>query len=644
MKRILFISALLLASIFAFAQTQQGVVKTKGRLDANGNLIPGKGLKGATVSVHGRAAVLVNADDGAFSFPIPDKQFRLDSVRKKGYQLVDMDALSKTYKHSANPIYLVMETPEQQFQDRIDNFNKINAAQQALISQLRSEVKLLKEENKLTEEEYYQQLAEIANIQIENQDLVSDMAERYSKIDFDQLDEFNQQISQFIINGDLGRADSLINSKGKMDDRRSEYYRIRTANEKESLDLKVRKENLEKSKAYEQKKLEELGQDCYHKYETCKLRHQSDSAMYWLEYRFALDTLNEEWLDELNDFLFYLFDYQKALSYLQRSLQLAISNHGENSYKVATVYNDMGVAYFGEYDLENGLDCYDRALAIDSILNIQDESLYYNFSQAYHYSANYDKARQYLQMALEIAEKNQKEDNVIATIYDGIASLYHDQGMPNESVDYYNQSLNLFLKQYGYYHPKTATVYNNMGLAYKDLKEYSKAMDCFNNSITIIKELFGLQHPSLGIYYNNIGTVYFKDKNFKEAMQYYETSLSINENAYGAESMPVSYDLNNIGTACLIVGEHEKALHYLNEALKIREKHLGTEHPLVATTTHNIAGVYESKGELDKALELYNKALLVRIKLLGEEHPSTINTKNRISEIQSKQKEQESEK
>ena len=76
--------------------------------------------------------------------------------------------------------------------------------------------------------------------------------------------------------------------------------------------------------------------------------------------------------------------------------------------------------------------------------------------------------------------------------------------------------------------------------------------------------------------------------------------------------------------------------------MKIREKHLGTEHPLVATTTHNIAGVYESKGELDKALELYNKALLVRIKLLGEEHPSTINTKNRISEIQSKQKEQES--
>ena len=82
------------------AQTQQGYVKTKGRM-VDGKLVPGQGLKGATVSIKGRTAVLVNSDDGSFSFPIPEAQFRIDSVRKKGYQLVDLDALSKTYKHSS---------------------------------------------------------------------------------------------------------------------------------------------------------------------------------------------------------------------------------------------------------------------------------------------------------------------------------------------------------------------------------------------------------------------------------------------------------------------------------------------------------------------------------------------------------------
>ena len=117
MKRFILLSAAMMFSIMLSAQTQQGYVKTKGRLDSNGNLIPGKGLKGATVSVHGRTTVLVNSDDGTFSFPVPETQFHIDSVRKKGYQLVDMDVITKVYNHSANPLYLVMETPEQQLRN-----------------------------------------------------------------------------------------------------------------------------------------------------------------------------------------------------------------------------------------------------------------------------------------------------------------------------------------------------------------------------------------------------------------------------------------------------------------------------------------------------------------------------------------------
>ena len=112
--------ALLLFSLLlvttSFAQTQQGFVKTKGRM-VNGKLVPGQGLKGAIVSVQGRTSVLVQADDGSFSFHTPDNQFRLDSVKKKGYQLVDMDACPRTYKTSKNPLFIVMETPDQQLQD-----------------------------------------------------------------------------------------------------------------------------------------------------------------------------------------------------------------------------------------------------------------------------------------------------------------------------------------------------------------------------------------------------------------------------------------------------------------------------------------------------------------------------------------------
>lgn len=50
------------------AQTQQGVVKTRGKM-VNGKLVSGVGLSGATVTIQGRSAVL-SQGSGAFSFPV----------------------------------------------------------------------------------------------------------------------------------------------------------------------------------------------------------------------------------------------------------------------------------------------------------------------------------------------------------------------------------------------------------------------------------------------------------------------------------------------------------------------------------------------------------------------------------------------
>jgi hypothetical protein len=52
--------------VIASAQTQQGIVKTRGRM-VNGVLKPGVGLQGATVQVKNRSAVVSGAN-GKFSF------------------------------------------------------------------------------------------------------------------------------------------------------------------------------------------------------------------------------------------------------------------------------------------------------------------------------------------------------------------------------------------------------------------------------------------------------------------------------------------------------------------------------------------------------------------------------------------------
>ena len=62
-------------------------MKTKGRM-VNGKLVPGQGLKGATVSVQGRTSVLVNADDdGNDQYTVYDEETPAPNVTVNSFTI-----------------------------------------------------------------------------------------------------------------------------------------------------------------------------------------------------------------------------------------------------------------------------------------------------------------------------------------------------------------------------------------------------------------------------------------------------------------------------------------------------------------------------------------------------------------------------
>ena len=316
---------------FMYAQTQLGYVKTKGRM-VNGKLVPGHGLKGATVSIKGRTTVLVKTDDGAFSFPIPEAQFRLDSVRKKGYQLVDMNALGKTFKHSSNPLYIVMETPEQQQQDQLTAERKIRRNLQRQLQEKEDEIEGLKAQQKITDEEYRKALQKLYQEQEDNEQLIKEMAKRYSELDYDQLDEFYRQVSYCIENGDLVKADSLLSSRGDITAQVADILMRGQALQKE-------KEQLQKAEAVQQADIEEAARRCYSYYETFVTQHLNDTAAYFLELRANLDTTNAEWQTDAGSFLSQQNQKLKAERYYYRALSLYrhLANNQPESYNIQMI-------------------------------------------------------------------------------------------------------------------------------------------------------------------------------------------------------------------------------------------------------------------------------------------------------------------
>lgn len=342
MKQLFLIISLLLCNVLLLsftvsAQTQQGYVKTKGRM-VDGKLVPGQGLKGATVSIKGRTTILVNSDDGSFSFPTSDRQFHLDSVRKKGYQLIDMDACPKTYVCSSNPIYLVMETPEQMMEDKINAEKKIRRNLQKQLEKKEDELETLREEERITQEEYQQALQQLYSEQESNERIIADMAQRYAELDYDLLDEFYRQVSYYIENGELTRADSLLRSRGNISKQVSDI-------QLRGQSLNEQKELLQKVRTVQQLDTEEAARHCKSLADKFHAQQQIDSASYYLELRALLDTTNIEWQYDAGDYIHVNeANYDKALPYFQRALRQSLQQHGQDHPLTKTILSSINLS------------------------------------------------------------------------------------------------------------------------------------------------------------------------------------------------------------------------------------------------------------------------------------------------------------
>ena len=570
-KKIILLTTTLLLGLAAFSQTQQGYVKTKGRLDNTGMLIPGSPLSEVTIKVKNRNVVMSDKS-GSFAFPMPDKIYYLENVTKNGYVLVDPDILTKQYAYSSNKLVIALETTEQQEEEKMDNFQKINTAQQKQITKLREEVKQLKEENKLTEEEYEKRLKDIANMQKESQKLVEEMAERYSKIDYDQLNEFDRQISTYILNGELKKADSLLNTKGDLDERAENLKALYEANAKEKNELEKRDRKLKESEALALKERDNLANDYYHKFEIYKLQHKNDTAAYFLEWRAMLDTTNMNWQAEAGAFIKnYLSDYDKAMAYYQRALRQAYDQFGRDHEKTATYYSNIGAIHSRQNQFDKALDAYNT------------------ISVVYISTGQYDKALEYCQLALKIRESNFGEnDSRLASSYNNIGSLYYRLGQYEKAVEYLKKSLDIRIASLEKDDPELGYAYNNLAMAYANLGEFDKAEEYMLQGLEIRRTAFGENHPA------------------------------------------VAWDYHNIGYINHQRGEYDTALVYHQKALEIREAFYKKPHPDIANSYKEIGVAYYRKLEPDKALEYFQKCYNIRLSIYGEDHPETQKVKEHI--------------
>lgn len=622
MKKFFFVVCLLASVSAMFAQKQHGYVKTRGRLRANGTAVPGTRLSGATITFRGNNSA-VSGTNGAFAFAVVNNTYCITNVRKNGYQLYDSDLLGRNYRYSSNDLLVVMDLPENVLADRLESEKKIRRTLRRQLQDKEDEIETLKEQNKITEEQYLKQLEELYAAQEKNEKLIKEMAERYSTLDFDQMDDLQRRITAHIQNGDLFLADSLLKTKGDMEERKARLVQNGAIIAANAEDLRKRQKNQEKSEALYAKELEDFSIDCYSRYEIYKMQHNNDSAAYFLKMRADLDSTNVKWNLNYADFCrIYLEKYEEAEKYIQRTLRQAIRS--QSVADQIECYNSLAI-------IESSLANYQQALAyIDNIEKVMTENNIYDIKtdvvvatsrgNIYRKEGQYELADRYLRNVATLIEN--KSDSVsiqlLAKTMGNYANFCISVERYQDALDVYKKIMPLIESKDSMITPLIITTETNIGNAYYLLGQYEEALIWLEKSLKQARELYGYIHSEVASSLNNLGAIYMRRKETDKALQMVEEVIKIDEELYGNKSEKLIVPINNLAKLLFDKKIYDAALEKYHKALEICRLYYDNNHPYFGTLFCNIATLYCQKNEYVTSIEYFQKALDNRIEKLGE--------------------------
>ena len=457
MKKLILLLICVCTMTASLAQTQAGYVKTKGRMGSNGKVIPGTPLAGATVRIKDRSTVVSQAN-GKFSFPVPSKTFFVQGVKKQGYVLTDPEVVIRQYVFSSNPLTLVLETPERLTADKLENERKIRRTLQRQLQAREDEIEKLMEENRITTMQYQEALRQLYDEQQINERLISDMAERYAQIDFDQEDKFNLRISDCILNGRLTEADSLLRSKGDINARIDELNKHHDANAQ-------MRSSLEKSEASEKRNRDDIAQDCYHFFEKFFMEHKNDSAAHYIALRAALDKTNPNWQFDAGCFFQKRGWQQRADEYYKAALEAARAQANANPQAseplLAFTLNNVALLHAEQGRNNQAISLFQEALSIYKGLTEETPQVY----DAYVAS---------VQNNLALLYSNSKE------------TFEKSEALFSESLGTY---LNLAKEDARAFMPRVAAVMNNLGLLYNTNNYFQESEKMHSDALEIYRKL-----------------------------------------------------------------------------------------------------------------------------------------------------------
>jgi tetratricopeptide (TPR) repeat protein len=232
---------------------------------------------------------------------------------------------------------------------------------------------------------------------------------------------------------------------------------------------------------------------------------------------------------------------------------------------------------------------------------LQAAHIYNNLGVLYRALGRMQQAREYIERALRIYEK---EGNRVDESWslNHLGRVYSQIGNKEQARAYYEQALRICQEEGD--QPGEATALNNLGWVCNALGQTEQEQKYYEQALSIFREI--RDRGGEGSTLNNLGRVLNDLGQHAKAQEYYEQALRNFRETNNLRGE--GWTLSNLGKTYYVQGQLEEAHTYLEQALRIRRE---VDRRGAGRTLNNLGAVYASMGQGEQARACYEGALSI---------------------------------
>ena len=250
-----------------------------------------------------------------------------------------------------------------------------------------------------------------------------------------------------------------------------------------------------------------------------------------------------------------LGEYENAIATSHKSL--ALFKKVNDSLKIASALNRLGVGYYFLYDYDSTQYYYERSYELKKKLGADSNEMAvsaYNLAIAYEDLSKVDEALSLYLEAEKYLLKNPDKLSFLSDVYIGLAHLYNYNQEITKAEFYAEKAMDVGIKSYGEFNPNMTFVYTNYANILSVKGKYKKAIEMLERALEIRKNTYGINHKWTSEAHYDLARVLMKDDQTEKA----EIHL--------VEAIEIAKNTNNLPN--LAMAENTLAKLYVKEEIK----------------------------------------------------------------------------